>query len=118
MTVLNSIKCIASCKNIYPAYKEASVGDEAQFSCKSYKMYLVPYFEDMPYWMFNKNLDIPDDINRQNHSIIINNVKLHHSGTYRCYAQQRQAWFKRHFYCVSSATLKVFGKCSINNVLL
>ena len=71
--------------------------------------------------MFNKKLLISKDIKFKN-SIIIENVKLNHSGTYHCFAQffkyRSLAKLKIQQFCIAIATLKVFGKCSIYDAIV
>ena len=87
---------------IYPQYSEVLVGDDAKFTCRksSSKVFTT--------WFYNRQYYISDDIRVENHSIIIDNVQLHHSGSYQCvkadYFQKKYAIF------MASAELKVFGK--------
>ena len=83
-----------------PAYSQVNVGESAKFTC-----YSSSY--NQPIWVFNQIYPLSADIRKVNRYILIKNVQLNHTGSYRCTFQDGINFSRRYF--IASATLKVFG---------
>ena len=84
-----------------PQHLEVNVGETANFTCGA------KISHDVIGWVFNKMYPLSLDIRKEKNSIIIDYVKLNHSGSYSCYSYEyHHKLFLDYF--VATGTLKVF----------
>ena len=87
-------------KYIYPQHYAVNVGESAKFTCHVSKVHV---------WVFNLMYPLSWDITHVQNSIIIDYVRLNHSGSYSC-TGAKYNYKKMEFYFIATGTLKVFSK--------
>ena len=90
-------------KYIKPQHFEVSEGQSAKFTCQ------VTKSSGSVIWRFNQMYPLSWDIRRENNSIIIDYVRLNHTGSYSCSAIKLNYKLLQWNF-EATATLKVFGK--------